>query len=247
MKKIILIILSFLTVYGHAQIIENESSNKEAKKPKKEKAERQPREKSGVELFFGVSPAYTFRTIAVNEGIFAQPLGTKEFEKANWTVGYHAGARTKITNFLKLEFGGAYYSNKESFAYETADSVYNYTNTYQHIAVPIRVAYTFGKDISFYGGIGIVPKAFLSMKREVTTLDPYGKEQTEKTRVRDNFNLFQLDGVVTVGTQLKFNRSYGIYAMVEGRRQLTNNFVKQAPYVRKGFELGFHVGIEIYL
>lgn len=247
MKKFTLIILCLLTFYGHAQIIENESNNKEAKKPKKEKAERPIREKSGVELFFGVSPAYTFRTISVNEGIFGQPLGTKADEKGNWTVGYHAGARTNLTDYLKLEFGGAYYSNRESFAYEAADSVYRYNNTYQHIAIPIRVAYTFGGDISFYGGLGIIPKAFLSMKHEETKLDPFGKEKTEVWNERNKFNLFQLDAAVTIGTQLKFNKNYGIYAMVEGRRQLTNNFVKQGPYVRRGFELGFHVGVEIYL
>lgn len=248
MKSYLIILFSSLALYGNTQIITNDTNKEEPpqKKEKKEKKEKD-RTKSGVELFFGISPAYTYRTLGINDGLFAKPLGEREEEKGMWTVGYHLGARTKIFEHIKLEIGAGYYTNKEKYDFESADSVFKYVNNYQHISFPIRLAYTFGDQIQFYGGIGIIPKAFLSMSRSETALDINNKEATEKYRERDKYNLFLLDGVVTIGTQIKLSEHYGVYASIEGRRQLMNNYNSQSPYIRKAFALGFNVGIEIYL
>ncbi|MFA5573428.1 MAG: outer membrane beta-barrel protein [Brumimicrobium sp.] len=256
MKKYLILSLSMIIFSVNAQIITNETetSNKKTKnkeeinhKKEKKKKTREQREKSGVELFVGVSPAYTFRVLQQTEGIFGKPLGIREKEEGKWTTGIHAGARSKLSENFKIEFGAGYYTNKETFDFEEKDTVFRYINTYRNLSFPIRIAYTFGGDISFYGGIGIIPKAFLSMKREETTLDINKQEVTDSWREMDKFNRFLLDGVVTIGTQIKLNKHYGIYAMVEGRYQLVDNYVKQAPHGRHPYSLGFHVGIEVYL
>ncbi|HLV42308.1 MAG TPA: hypothetical protein VKY37_08520 [Brumimicrobium sp.] len=245
MKKCLIFIFSLISIIGNAQIITNDAKKEETKKVKEDKFEiKTPR---GTELYFGVSPAYTYRTLEVNEGIFAQPIGERENETALWTTGFNIGVRNKISDFLKLEFGVGYSSNKEAYDYTQSDSVFKYNNTYRSISFPIRLAYTYGDEISFYGGIGIIPQAFISMKHEETTLDINKNEQTIKTIERDKFNMFLIDAVATVGTQVKLNHRYGVFAMVEARRQLNNNFTSQSPYIRKPFALGFNLGIEIYL
>lgn len=249
MKIYLIIFFSLLSFCGSTQIITHEKPQEQTSEsdPKEKVKKEKNREKSGIELFFGISPAYTYRTLSINEGLFAQPLGEREKEESAWTVGYHLGARTKLSNNVKLEIGAGYYANKEKYSFEAVDSVLKYENKYQHISFPLRLVYTFGDEIQFYGGIGIIPKAFLSMSREETTLDVNNKESTQKYRERENYNLFLLDGVVTVGAQIKLGDNYGIYATLEGRRQFTNNYSSQSPYVRKPYALGFNFGIEIYL
>lgn len=241
MKHTLILLFSIITVFGTSQIVTESKSSDEVKTQKTSSGE------STTELYFGASPSYTYRTLTVNEGLFAQPLGEREQEVAEWTTGFNAGVRTHLSSFLKLEIGVGFSSNKESYDFSSKDSIYVYSNSYRHITFPMRLAYSYGDDISFYGGLGVIPKAFLSMKNELTTYDINGKEQTEKTIEKDKFNFFLIDAVATIGTQIKFNSHYGIYAMIEGRRQLNNNYDAQSAYVRKPYALGFNVGIEVYL
>lgn len=243
MKYFLTLLLSATTLFGFTQIITNDKSTDQKET---EVLEIPIDPKSGTEIYFGVSPSYTFRTLTTNDGLFAQPLGIREDEVGEWTTGFNAGVRSKIAKNLKLEIGVGYASNRESFDYSTADSVYSYINTYRHISFPIRIAYSYGNEISFYGGLGIIPKAFLGMKNEFTTLDINNKEKTTETIERDKFNFFLLDAVATIGTQIKFSENYGIFAMVEGRHQLTNTYTSQSAYIRKAYALGFNLGIEIY-
>ena len=239
-----------LSTHGYTQIISNDSKNDKKQSQQKESPKQKKdtlKSKSGIEIFAGVNPAYTFRTLKINDGLFAKPLDYKEEEKAKWTSSYFLGVRTRLNHFLKFEIGAGYFQNAETYDYTAEDSVFRYTNTYRSIAFPIRIAYTYGKEISFYGGVGIVPKAFLSLRHEETTLDKFKKEQTEKTIIKDKLNMFLVDGVVTIGTQIKFGPNVGIFALLEGRYQLTNTFNNQSPYVRNPYAIGFNVGIEVYL
>jgi hypothetical protein len=245
MRKILLLPILLIAFNSGAQIITDDS------KPEKEEETSEevkvPKKKSGFELYFGASPSYTFRTLETNDNIFGQELGQREFEEAAWTTSFAAGIRNQINKNFIFELGVGYSSNRETFDFTEADSVYRYINTYRHISFPIRVAYTFGDDISFYGGIGVMPKAFLSLKREVTTLDLNGDESTEDIIVKEKYNFFVIDALATIGTRIKLNPNYGIFAMLEGRRQLTNNYDDQGPYIRKPYALGFNLGFQIYL
>lgn len=247
MKKYLVFLFFAISVIGNAQIISDDAKTEKEKTPQKDKENEDAKPKSGIEIFAGANPAYTFRTLKINDGLFAKPLGYREEEKAIWTTNYFIGVRSKLNKFLKFEIGAGFYKNGESYDFTTNDSVFRYTNTYRNISFPIRIAYTYGETISFYGGIGVIPKAFLSMKQEETTLNKFKKEQTEKTIVKDKLNMFLIDGVVTIGTQIKLGSSLGVFAMIEGRRQLTNSFNKQSPYIRKPYSFGINVGLEFYL
>lgn len=239
MKKYLSLTLLCLSFFGNTQIVSVDTPPSEKKTKKKVKTD--------TELYFGVSPAYTYRTLTINDGLFAQPIGHRVNETAKWTTGFNVGIRNKISEHVKLEIGAGYSSNEEYFDFTENDSVFRYTNTYRNLTFPIRLAYTYGEDISFYTGIGIIPKAFLSMKREETVLDTNRREETTISIEREKFNLFLVDAVITVGTQIKLNPNYGLFAMIEARRQLNNNYNRQSAYIRKPYALGFNVGIEIYL
>lgn len=245
MRIFLLLPILLISLGATAQIVTDGSEpTKEEETPREIK---EPKEKNGFELYFSASPSYTFRTLKPNDNIFGQELGQREFEEAAWTTSFAAGIRSKINKNLLFELGVGYSSNRETFDYTETDSVFRYTNTYRHVSFPIRLAYTYGDEISFYGGIGVMPKAFLSLKRELTILDINGDESTEDLIIKDKYNFFVIDAMATIGTRIKLNPNYGIFAMVEGRRQLTNNYDEQGPYVRKPYALGFNLGFQIYL
>lgn len=250
MKKYLILLLSLLSFYSHSQIISSENHTKDKKeREKKEKKARikEDRPKSGIELFAGISPAYTNRILTENTNVFGKPLGERAEEKGAWTVGYHIGARAPLAKNLKLEIGAGYSANRETFDYEAKDSIYRYKNTYQHIEIPIRLAYSYGDQVAFYGAIGVIPKGLLQMKREETLLDINNKEATEIYKIRDKHNFFLLDAAANLGIQFKLSEHWGMYLIAEGRYQLIDNYVKQAPYVRRPFAIGLNVGIEVYL
>lgn len=258
MKYFLTLLLFLTSSIVNAQIITEEPQEKEAtvkSNPKKEKhkdqkkvkKERTPKEKTGIEIYAGIVPSYAFRTLKINEGLFSKDIGYRSNEKGSWAVSYEAGIRTPLNKFLKLSIGAAFYLNKENYTYEKPDSVFNYTNSYRQIGFPIRLVFNYGDKISFYGGVGIIPSAFLSMKRLETTLDQFDNKVEEKSIHRDNYNFFLIDAVVDLGLQMKLGRNAGLYLLLEGRRQLTNSFDNQSPYIRKSFALGLNFGIEIYL
>lgn len=245
MKKFLIFPILLVAFNLSAQIVSDDSKpDKENDSPEDKKEHK---EKSGFELYFAASPSYTFRTLEPNDNIFGKELGQREFEEAAWTTSFAAGVRSQINKNVLFELGVGFSSNRETFDFAETDSVYRYTNTYRHISFPIRIAYTYGEDVSFYGGIGVMPKAFLSLKSEVTTLDVNNNETTEDLIIKEKFNFFVIDAMATIGTRIKLNPHYGIFAMVEGRRQLTNNYNKQGPFIRKPYALGFNLGIQVYL
>lgn len=254
--KYLLSLFLFLFVFAtNAQIVTEKSNAQTKEKSEKSKANKEEskkkinrtNEKSGITIYAGVSPAYTYRTLKINKGLFAAPLGYREDEKAVWTTSYEVGVRSKIGKGFDFSIGAAFFKDRESFTYEKKDSVFDYTNTYRKLGFPLRIGYSYGKNISFYAALGIIPSAFLGMKREETILDINNDKKTEKSIHRDRYNTFLVDAVVDIGARFKLGQNVGIFILAEGRRQLTNNFNKQSPYIRKPFSIGLTAGLEIYL
>lgn len=255
MKYLFTFILLFIGYQSHAQIIsdkqstppQSEQTKKDSKKKIKPAKEKKQHIKTGTTLYFGVSPAYTFRTLKINDGLFAQPLGLKADEKGAWTTSYEAGIRKDIAKGFDFSIGAAFLMNRETFTYEQKDSVYDYTNTYRQIGFPIRIGYSVGNNIQFFGAIGIIPSAFLSMKQSVTTLGINNVKKTTDTLYREKYNRFLIDAVIDVGIKIKLGSYVGAFILAEGRRQLINNFNHQSAFIRKPYAFGLNVGIEIYL
>lgn len=243
MNNLLLIIALLVSYSISAQIVtDGDNSKNNETQPK-------PNEKSGIEIYAGLSPSYTFRTLTENEGIFGKPLGERENEIGEWISSFEVGIRNDLTSNLQLQIGLGFTRNRESYSFESTetDSIYRYVNTYRHISFPIRLSYEYGEEIAFFGGIGLMPKAFLSMKKVETVIDINNQENDVTTIEREGFNFFVVDAIANMGTKIQFNENYGIYATVEARRQLSNNYDNQSPYIRKPYALGFNLGVQVYL
>jgi hypothetical protein len=244
---VILFMCCLLFSFSFAQIITN-TPEKESDKVKKDPIDRPLKgDPSDTEIYFGVSPMYTFRTLVTNEGLFAQDLGDRALEFGEWVSSYGFGLRSGLSEHFLLDIGIGVSRNREAFSIDRPDSLYQYSNTYRHIAIPIQIGYTYGKEISFFTSIGLMPKAFLSKRKDIHYRDYAGFEVDEKEIIRDKYQQFLVDAVGRVGFRFQANDNYGFYLMGEGFYQLSNNYVSQGPYIRRAFGVGLSLGFHVYL
>jgi len=232
-----------------SQIISNSDKSEETEKEVVKETDKESSDKSGVEIYVGFNPNYTYRTLAENDGLFSQPIGERANEIGEWISSYEMGIRNDLGGNFQLQLGVGFAQNRESYSFESneQDSVFRYVNTYRHISFPIRVNYVYGDAIALYGAIGFMPKAFLSLQNIETTLDINNQENDLTTIDKDGFNFIVLDVMATLGTKIEFNENYGIFAAFEARQQLTNTYSNQSPYIRRPYALGFSMGIQVYL
>lgn len=199
------------------------------------------------EFYFGIQPMYTFRTLKTNEGLFGKPLGDKEEEFGDWVSSYGLGVRTTLNHNFILDIGVGVSRNRESFSIDRPDSLFQYSNTYRHIAMPIRIGYNYGKDLAFFAAVGLMPKAFLSERRDIFYRDNQGFDVEEKELFKNNYQQFLVDAIASVGIRLSTDQNFGFFLMAEGAYQLTNNYTKQGPFIRNSFGVGLSVGFQFYL
>lgn len=245
-RSFITFLICFTTVTLDAQII-TDTAPKEDKSKKANTPPQKNETPSSTEIYAGISPMYTFRTLATNEGLFGEPIGDRANEFGEWVSSYGIGLRSGLSTHFVLDIGVSSSRNRESFSINEPDSLNQYSNTYRHIAVPIQLGYTVGNEVAFYASVGLQPKAFLSQRTDILYKDPAGFEVEEKEIVRDGYNQFLIDAIGRVGLRFQANDNYGLYLMGEGFYQLTNNYSDQGPFIRRAFGVGLSVGIHVYL
>ncbi|MCC5924610.1 MAG: hypothetical protein JJT77_12565 [Crocinitomicaceae bacterium] len=201
----------------------------------------------GTEFFIGASPMWTYRTLEVNEGLFAKPLGEKTNEEAQVVWSYFIGVRHEIQKRFLVNFGFGLSRNREFYSFETSDSLYEYTNTYRHISFPAQIGFTIGDELNFFITGGVAGKAFLSRRTDLRTREQGSLVRQEEIVTNQGFNLMLLDLIAATGIRFELDENYGIYFLLEAKRQLTNNFDHQAPHIRKAFGAGLHFGLHFYL
>lgn len=203
-------------------------------------------EKSGDELYFGIMPGYSNRTLKENPGLFSKPLGERENEFGGWFYSFHMGYRTNLHKFVALEIGFEFSRNGEF--YETpGDSVYSYKNTYHYIGIPIKIGFQYGDRLKLHVAGGFVPKMFLSQTTIETVEKEFGGTEEIKTKHKDGYNFFNVDAVASVGLRWSAGRNIGIYVLPEARWQLMNTYGKQSAYIHKAVVFGISAGITVLL
>ena len=216
------------------------------KDPRKQALPERRIDTTNTEFYFQFSPQYTFRTLESSPAPFGKDLGVRANEYALWANSVSVGLRNKIHNKFYFDFGIGFSSNKEGNKYDSNDTSFVTSRSYRHFAVPIKFSYITGGDISFYASIGATPKAFFN----VMYLEEYTFQNAPRNRefVEDQgYTSFLLDLTAAAGFRLRMSDSFGIYAGVEGRRQLNSNYSVQSPYIRKAYALGFNLGLYIPL
>ena len=156
-------------------------------------------EKSGDELYFGITPGYSFRSLEENPSLFGKPLGERENEFGGWFYSFHLGYRTNLHKFVVLDIGFDFSRNGEF--YETSgDSVYSYKNTYNYIGIPLKIGFQYGDKLKLHVAGGFVPKMFLNQTKLETVETEFGGTVTTSATVAGiSISISDMPEITTVG------------------------------------------------
>jgi len=242
-------IFSFLSFFFISSVLFSQIETNGELEPTeiKEIKEKKTSTHSGVELFITYHGLQSNRTLEENKAPWGDPLGSKENEVGEWVNSFSAGVRTELGANIYLDMGVGYFTNQQSVLFESVDSTFSSLETFRHIGVPLKIAYISPGEIAFYAGVGVMPKAFLgqAVSEEIST-SAFGKQNNDFI-VRNGFERVLLDLTATLGVRAELSEKYGAMLAIEGRRQLTNNYDDQGPYIRKSYHVGFSFGLQFYL
>lgn len=203
---------------------------------------------AGSEFYIGLAPSYTFRMLLPNEGFFGKELGFRANEEGTSATSFYSGLRTLLDKNIVLDLGLGWSINKEYFLFESADSLYEYTNSYRNVAFPLQIGFqSGGRYFSFLGTFGVIPKSFLSVRTDLRYKPTNSLEREEVITEKEGYNKFLIDAIANIGARMELNENYGFYILANGFYQFTSNYEKQGPYIRNPYGIGVHFGLHFYL
>ncbi len=243
----VLTILLFLPLFSHAQIETGKVNGGKLSKPKKTKhivKDQKVIEDPNTILYFGGGFGMAFRDLTENKGLFGKPLGERVNETNIVVPNFTLGVKTKLKQNLFLDLGVSYAMSGEEYSYKLEDSTYKYRATYSYFAIPIKIQYITGNKWKMIAGIGIQPQIFAGFKKEITWNDAVGKSG-EQTIKKEDIQFFSIAALANLGVNWQFRKNTSLFLLPEIRYDLSNTYLKQAPYNRKGFFVGGQIGLAI--
>ena len=237
--------LFVFVLFAHVSFGQVEISTETTKeKKKKEKKEKVAREKdNATSVFLIANWSYTTRKLIENEGLFADPLGEREFETASNAWSYELGFRNKIHKNISWEGGIAFMQNAEQYSFEGVDTSYSYRSKYMYIAMPLKVYYTYGESFKLLAGGGLVPQMFIGYRQNIEYTTADNETVTEEVKLNNGFNSFAISAVLNIGAQINLGGRWSFLFVPEYKIQLTNSYEKNDSYKHYGRSLGFNFGL----
>lgn len=217
----------------------------------KKKKQKKPLEVTGRNIYIGMTPGQSFRSLKPAETIFGKELGPKADEKPLFTIRYQAGMQVVLFKNFLLDFGFTYTVQGEKYNYSDPliDSNYSYINKYRYIGVPVTAGGIFGgKWVRFYFSAGIAPLIFINQyQKEVFAANDGSSFERENKYKTSDYNGFNLMAIGKLGIQVNFHKHVGFYAAPEFRYLTINTFQKQYQHVHHQWAWGVDFGFLLYL
>ena len=196
-----------------------------------------------TEAYFHANWSSTSRKLIENISPFGDTLGSRVFEDKLNRWSYGIGFRSRLNDYLSWEGGISLLRNGESYLYEAADTMFTYNTTYMYIGMPVKVLFTYGRQVRLYAGLGVLPQMFVQYRQDqewLTTLD-YREKNTFTTN--NGYNSFVFSVVFNVGVQMDITNNMAMYILPEFRYQLTSSYEKQSDFKHYGRALGLNLGL----
>jgi hypothetical protein len=230
--KLLPFIILFLFVYdvnSQIEVIE---------KPKKDSLFR-----NKAYCFLNITDVY--RTLIPNQDFLPQEIGDRVNETSLKTYSFGLGLKGHISKTIIWDGGISYLQNGEQYEFSpiTNDTSFSYQTYYKYIAMPIRLNFSVGKKIQFYGGVGILPQLFLSYRQNQQWETSLGSKGTDIIKTKNDYNSFITSVLFNLGLSITTDKGYGLFISPEYRYQLQNGYGKLSSFVHKNFGLGISCGI----
>lgn len=201
-------------------------------------------QKTDDEVFFGMSHVNGFRTLEERPTIFGDSLGIRAEEIPMWTRSFEFGLRASANRWLMIEFGVEY--NQIGFQYKSAEgeTFLTYQKVKHHLTLPFRAVFQYGDRFLIQGALGLAPKMFLSTRYTEVVKDAFDKEIETTSKLKDNYNYFNLDVVANLGVRWNLGRNLGVYFIPEFRYGLLDTYQKQTPHVQHMYGVYLRWGVQ---
>jgi hypothetical protein len=250
--SLILTLLTLSNVMGQIVGSEDEKVDKKVEQGKIDRANRTELRAvdSVTQLFFNANWSVTYRELTPNGELFGKELGTRTNEKSANFWSYSLGMRNALSDHFQVEVGLGFTRNGEQYSFDEPDTSYYYKTTYRFISMPIVAYYTYGKDIKFFGGIGVMPQLFMSELQELKWTTKNNTKVTDEIKTKSGsakHASFTSSALLRCGIQLNYSRYWSIYVMPEYRVQLSSTYGKNSPYIHKGNAIGLNIGFTYQL
>lgn len=229
-----------LLLFAKSAFSQIEISSETAKKGEKQKKEVSL---GSEEAIIYTNWSNTNRKLTINEGLFGDPLGEREFESSLNTWSFGIGFRQRSLEYLSWEGGIAFLRNGESYLFEGADSTFSYNTTYSYIGMPIKMYFTVGDQFRFYAGGGLIPQLFVQYRQDQEWTTATNNSDSETLKYKNGYSQFVLTVAANIGGQMNLGNAWSIYVMPEFRYQLTDSYVKTDSYNHFGQALGVTFGL----
>jgi hypothetical protein len=185
------------------------------------------------------------RTLSPNQDFLPQDIGDRANETSLKTYSFGLGLKGHITKTIIWDGGMSYLQNGEQYEFSpiTNDTSFSYQTYYKYIAMPLRLNFTVGKTIQFYGGVGILPQLFLSYRQNQQWETSLGSKGSDVIKDKSNYNSFITSVLFNLGLSITADNGYGLFISPEYRYQLQNGYGKLSSFVHKNFGLGISFGV----
>jgi hypothetical protein len=233
MIKVILLFLFLQTFSAYSQITFANSTN----------SKKDSVVKNQVYGFFNITNSKRF--LSPNYDFLPEELGERSNERSLNTYSFGLGLKGLISRNFIWDGGIVYFQNGEQYDFKSlaGDSSFNYQSYYKYIAMPVRLNFTIGKSVKFFGGIGIVPQILVNYRQNQQWETKLGNREENSIKSKDGFSSFVASALFNLGLELQLNTGFGFFVSPEYRYQLMNTYTKTSSFIYRSYGFGVNIGI----
>jgi Outer membrane protein beta-barrel domain len=246
--RLTFLLLCFLSFSSHSQIVSGEmgSDDEIKEKPKKEKKEFERDSLNGTTYYLTGMYNYGHRSFTDNSPF--NSYETWNDQTPGGSGGLTLGILMDLNDYISLDMGISYFGQKENYNFDDpdSDSTYFFSNTYMQLGVPIKLRFTTGDKIQFFGFVGLTPLNLLNVRFNESYNTKQGLSVISETElIKEKLSTFNVQS--NAGFGLTYNLDWvGFTLYPEFRYNLINTYdPKSKPIEHKMFGLGVHAGLTL--
>ncbi len=244
----ILFLLLFMGINSiSAQILigapeDKDPSKKDPVKPISDTTKKRELDGSSF-VYFVTNWSVNNRLLKENVYPYGDSLGERAFEEKYNTWSFGIGIQNQLNAFLMWDGGISYYRHGEQYNFIQSDTTFHYQTTYSYISMPLRLNFTYGKNVKLIAGGGLLPQMFTGYKQERQWTTSTNSSGSDEFKTKSGYNPFILSAIFNVGCALDFQNNWSLFVSPEARIQLTSSYLSQDDYIHKNRAYGITFGL----
>ncbi|MBM3916359.1 MAG: hypothetical protein FJ349_01955 [Sphingomonadales bacterium] len=228
MKALLSVLFMVVLSNGFAQIL-----NKDIKK------------NYATRFYFESQRMNMYRSLVSNDAFLPTPLGERASEIPLPVWSQQLGLGLGLSQHFYLDAGVSWLQNGESYAFKAtdSDSSFAYQTKYRYLALPLQLKATFGKQLQFYTGAGLLPALYQGYRQDLQWTNALGAKYDDQVKINNTMNSFTIAWIASVGLDFQLDNKFNLRLGLIYRSQLNNSYSPYEAYIHKSYGWGLNFGI----